>query len=252
MVTTFRLDGAMRPINMAAAVAQQNAEALDGIALDPLVNPGVPISYGGFTTNTDMASGSPAFGTPEGAWAFFAGAQLARRYGLPYRGSGGLNTSKVPDAQAAYETQMCLWPTVLSHTNWLQHAAGWLESGLVCSYEKLVLDVEGLAAMQHLMQPVEVSDATLALDMIREVGPGGHHFGTTHTAARYQNEFFRPILADRQNIGMWEEQGSQDAAQRAARLWRELLASYEQPPVDPAVEEELREFVSRRKRELPA
>ena len=251
VVTPFILAGAMSPITMAAAVAQQNAEALAGIALAQLVNPGVPIIYGGFTTNTDMSSGSPAFGTPEGAWAFFAGAQLARRYGLPYRGSGGLNTSKVPDAQAAYETQMCLWPTVLSHTNWVQHAAGWLESGLVCSYEKLMLDVEGLAAIQHLMQPVEVSDATLALDMIRAVGPGGHHFGTEHTAARYQNEFFRPILADRQNIGAWEEHGSLDAAQRANRLWKELLEHYERPAGDPAVEQELREFVERRKAEIP-
>jgi trimethylamine--corrinoid protein Co-methyltransferase len=252
VVTPFILAGAMSPITMAAAVAQQNAEALAGIALAQLVNPGVPIIYGGFTTNTDMASGSPAFGTPEGAWAFFAGAQLARRYGLPYRGSGGLNTAKVPDAQAAFETQMCLWPTVLSHTNWVQHAAGWLESGLVCSYEKLVLDVEGLAAMQHLFRPVEVSDESLAVAMIAEVGPGGHHFGTAHTAARYQTEFFRPILADRQNIGAWEEQGGLDAARRANRLWKELLEQYERPALDPAVEEELREFVARRKAAIPS
>jgi trimethylamine--corrinoid protein Co-methyltransferase len=251
VVTPFILAGAMSPITMAAAVAQQNAEALAGIALAQLVSPGVPIIYGGFTTNTDMATGSPAFGTPEGAWAFFAGAQLARRYGLPYRGSGGLNTSKLPDAQAAFETQMCLWPTILSHTNWVQHAAGWLEAGLVASFEKLVLDVEGLAAMQHLMRPVEISAETLALDMIREVGPGGHHFGTSHTLARYQSEFFRPILADRQNIGVWQDHGALDAAQRANRLWKELLAQYERPPIDPAVEEELNEYVERRKREIP-
>jgi trimethylamine---corrinoid protein Co-methyltransferase len=250
VVTPFILAGAMSPITMAAAIAQQNAEALAGIALAQLVNPGVPIIYGGFTTNTDMSSGSPAFGTPEGAWAFFAGAQLARRYGLPYRGSGGLNTSKVPDAQAAYETQMCLWPTVLSHTNWLQHGAGWLESGLVCSFEKFVLDVEGLAMMQRLFAGVEISDETLALDMIAEVGPGGHHFGTTHTMARFETEFYRPILSDRQSIGIWEEQGSLDAAQRANRLWKELLDHYEQPPIDPAVEQELREYVARRKAEI--
>src|SRR5262249_47252369 len=132
VVTPFILAGAMSPISMAAAVAQQNAEALAGIALTQLVNPGVPVIYGGFATNTDMATGGPAFGTPEGAWATFVGAQLARRYRLPYRGSGSLNTSKVPDAQAAYETQMCLWSVVLSHTNYVLHAAGWLESGLVC------------------------------------------------------------------------------------------------------------------------
>src|SRR5262245_37876559 len=211
VMTPFILAGAMSPITMAAALAQQNAEALAGIALTQLVNPGVPVIYGGFTTNTDMASGGPAFGTPEGAWAFFAGAQLARHYGLPYRGSGGLNTSKVVDAQAAMETQMSLWPTILAHTNYIMHAAGWLEGGLVCSYEKFILDVEGLAMMQKLFEPVEISEATLAFDMIKEIGPGGHHFGTPHTLERYQTEFHRSGLMDRQNIGVWEEQGRQDA-----------------------------------------
>jgi trimethylamine---corrinoid protein Co-methyltransferase len=250
VMTPFILAGAMSPITMAAAVAQQNAEALAGIALTQLVNPGVPVVYGGFTTNTDMTSGSPAFGTPEGAWAFFAGAQLARRYHLPYRGSGGLNTSKVADAQASYETQMCLWPTILSHTNWIQHAAGWLESGLVCSLEKFIIDVEGLAMMQYLFGGVEVSDATLALESIKLVGPGGHHFGTEHTIARYENAFYRPIVSDRLSIGQWEDAGRLDAAQRANRIWKELLATYEKPPIDAGVEQELREFVERRTREL--
>jgi trimethylamine--corrinoid protein Co-methyltransferase len=247
VVTPFILAGAMSPITMAAAVAQQNAEALAGIALTQIVNPGVPVIYGGFTTNTDMASGGPAFGTPEGAWAFFAGAQLARRYGLPYRGSGGLNTSKVVDAQAAYETQMSLWPNVLAHTNYVMHSAGWLEGGLVCSYEKLIIDVEGLAMMQSLFEPVEISTDTLALDMMREVGPGGHHFGTPHTLQRFESAFYRPFVADRLNIGQWTEQGSKDAAQRALRVWKELLANYEKPPIDPAVEESLKDYIDRRK-----
>jgi trimethylamine--corrinoid protein Co-methyltransferase len=250
VMTPFILAGAMSPITMAAAVVQQNAEALAGIALTQLVNPGVPVIYGGFTTNTDMATGGPAFGTPEGAWAFFAGAQLARRYRLPYRGSGGLNTSKVPDAQAAYETQMCLWPTVMSHTNYIMHAAGWLEGGLVASFEKLLIDVEGLAMMQRLFGGVEISAETLAIDSIAEVGPGGHHFGTAHTLARYQDEFYRPMLSDRQNVGVWQDQGGLDVAQRANRLWKELLRSYEPPPIDPGVEQELREYVARRTREL--
>lgn len=250
VVTPFILAGAMSPITMAAAVAQQNAEALAGITLAQLVNPGVPIIYGGFTTNTDMTSGSPAFGTPEGAWAFFAGAQLARRYGLPYRGSGGLNTSKVADAQAAYETQMCLWPTVLGHTNWVQHAAGWLESGLVCSYEKFILDVEGLAMMQHLFGGVEVSTDTLAFESIQQVGPGGHHFGTQHTLGRYEREFYRPIVSDRLSIGQWEDAGRQDAAQRANRIWKELVQHYEKPPIDPGIEQELQEYIDRRTHEL--
>jgi trimethylamine--corrinoid protein Co-methyltransferase len=247
VMTPFILAGAMSPITMPAAVAQQNAEALAGIALTQIVNPGVPVIYGGFTTNTDMSSGGPAFGTPEGAWAFFAGAQLARHYGVPYRGSGGLNTSKVPDAQAAYETQMSLWPNVLAHTNYVMHAAGWLEGGLVCSYEKFILDVEGLAMMQRLFEPVEINDETLALDMMAEVGPGGHHFGTPHTLARFESAFHRPAVTDRLNIGQWIEQGSLDAAQRAHKVWKALLASYEKPPIDPAIEESLRDYIERRK-----
>jgi trimethylamine--corrinoid protein Co-methyltransferase len=250
VMTPFILAGAMSPITMAAAVAQQNAEALAGIALTQLCNPGVPVIYGGFTTNTDMATGSPSFGTPEGAWAFFAGAQLARRYKLPYRGSGGLTTSKVVDAQAAMETQMSLWPAVMAHTNYIMHAAGWLEGGLVCSYEKFILDVEGLAMMQHLFEPVEISEATLALDMMQQVGPGGHHFGTPHTLERYANAFYRSTLMDRQNIGVWEEQGRLDAAQRAHKVWKELLANYEKPPIDAGVEEGLREYIERRKSEI--
>jgi trimethylamine--corrinoid protein Co-methyltransferase len=250
VMTPFILAGAMSPITMAAAVAQQNAEALAGIALTQLVNPGVPVIYGGFTTNTDMATGSPAFGTPEGGWAFFAGAQLARRYGLPYRGSGGLNTSKVPDAQAAYETQMSLWPNIMAHTNYVMHAAGWLEGGLVCSYEKFILDVEQLAMMQRMFEPVEINDATLAFDMMKEIGPGGHHFGTTHTLERYETAFYRSTISDRQNIGVWQEHGSLDAAQRAHTVWKELLANYEKPPIDQSIEEGLREYIERRKREM--
>jgi trimethylamine---corrinoid protein Co-methyltransferase len=249
VMTPFILAGAMSPITMPAAVAQQNAEALAGIALTQIVNPGVPVIYGGFTTNTDMASGGPAFGTPEGAWAFFAGAQLARFYGVPYRGSGGLNTSKVPDAQAAYETQMSLWPNVLAHTNYVMHAAGWLEGGLVCSYEKFILDVEGLAMMQKLFEPIEINDETLALDMMAEVGPGGHHFGTSHTLARFEHAFHRSAVTDRLNIGQWIEQGSRDAAQRAHTVWKSLLAAYEKPPIDPAIEESLRDYMERRKAE---
>jgi trimethylamine--corrinoid protein Co-methyltransferase len=250
IVTPFILAGAMSPISMAGAVAQQNAEALAGIALTQLVNPGVPVIYGSFTTNTDMATGGPAFGTPESAWGTFAGAQLARRYRLPYRNSGGLTTSKLADAQAAYETQMCLWPNVMSHTNYVLHAAGWLEGGLVASFEKLIIDVEQLAMFQHLLGGAEISDATLALDSIREVGPGGHHFGTAHTIARYASEFFLPIVADRQNIGAWQDAGAMDAARRAYNIWTELLASYEPPPLDPGVAEALNEFVARRRREL--
>lgn len=249
IITPFILAGAMSPITMAAAIAQQNAEALAGIALTQLVNPGCPVIYGGFTTNIDMQSGSPAFGTPEGAQALLCGAQLARHYGLPYRGSGGLNNSKLPDAQAAYETQMSLWPAVLAHANIILHSAGWLEAGLVCSLEKFILDVEGLAMMHHFLAGLDISDETLALDSIAEVGPGGHHFGTAHTLARYRDAFYIPLVSDRQNYESWQENGALDAAQRAHRLAKQLLNSYERPPLDPAINEALQSYVLIKKEE---
>jgi trimethylamine--corrinoid protein Co-methyltransferase len=246
IVTPFILAGAMSPITIAAALAQQNAEALAGLTLAQLVRPGAPVIYGGFTTNVDMRSGSPAFGTPEGAWALAVGAQLARRYGLPYRGSGSLNTSKVPDAQAATETAWTIWPAVLSHTNFIMHAVGWLEGGLTVSYEKIMLDLESLAMFQHFLAGFEISADTLALDMMAEVGPGGHHFGTAHTQARFSTEFYQPLLADRQGYENWVAAGSQDAAQRANGLWKDVLTAYEPPPVDPALREALDDFVARR------
>lgn len=250
VVTPFILAGAMGPITMAGAIAQQNAEALAGIALAQLVRPGAPVVYGGFTTDTHMRSGNPAFGTPEGAWATLIGGQLARRYRLPYRSSGGLNSSCLPDAQAAYESMMSLWPAVLAHTNFVLHAAGWLEGGLTASYEKFIIDVEMLAMMESLLNGFEIDDDTLALPYIEQVGPGGHHFDTEHTLARYSTAFYNPLVSSRQPYGAWEESGGLDAAQRAHRKWKELLAVYQQPPLDPAIDEALREFVARRKREL--
>jgi len=250
IITPFILAGAMSPISIAAALAQQNAEALAGIALTQLVRPGAPVIYGGFTTNVDMRSGSPAMGTPEGAWAMAVGAQLARRYGLPYRGSGSLNTSKVPDAQAATETAWTLWPAVLAHTNFIMHAVGWLEGGLTVSYEKIMLDLESLAMFQHFLAGFEISGDTLALDMMAEVGPGGHHFGTAHTQARFSTEFYQPFLADRQGYESWAAAGGADAAQRANALWKDVLAAYEPPPTDPALREALDDFVARREREI--
>jgi trimethylamine--corrinoid protein Co-methyltransferase len=250
IVTPFILAGAMSPVTMAAAIAQQNAEALAGIALTQLVNPGASVVYGGFTTNIDMQTGSPAFGTPEGALALLSGAQLARRYGLPYRGSGGLNNSKTPDAQASYETQMTLWPAVLAHANIVLHAAGWLDAGLVCSLEKFILDVEGLAVMHRFLDGLTIDDESLALDSIASVGSGGHHFGTPHTMARFEDAFYLPLVSDRQNYEAWEENGALDAAQRAHRVAKNLLESYERPPIDPAIDEALQDYVARRKREL--
>ncbi|HXV44168.1 MAG TPA: trimethylamine methyltransferase family protein [Anaerolineae bacterium] len=249
-ITPFILAGAMSPITIASALAQQNAEALAGIALTQLVRPGAPVIYGGFTTNVDMKSGSPAFGTPEGAWALAIGAQLARRYNLPYRASGSLTTAKVPDAQAAYETLWTLWPAILSHSNLIMHAVGWLEGGLTASFEKFIIDAENLAMFYHFLDGFQVNDETLALDMIAEVGPGGHHFGTSHTQARYSTEFYASVLSDRQPFDTWREAGGLDAAQRAHLVWQEMLAQYEPPPLDPAIAEALREYIERREREL--
>ncbi len=249
-ITPFILAGAMSPITMAGALAQQNAEALAGVALTQLVRPGAPVIYGGFTTNVDMKSGSPAFGTPEGAWALMVGAQLARRYGLPYRGSGSLTTAKVPDGQAAYETQWTLWPCVLAHANLVMHAAGWLEGGLTASYEKFIIDAEALAMFQHMLDGFTIDESTLALDSIAEVGAGGHHFGTAHTQERFSTEFYQTFLADRQGYENWGAAGSPDTARRAHDLYRELLAQYEPPPLEAGVAQALDEFVARRSREL--
>ena len=250
IVTPFILAGAMSPVTMLAAIAQNNAEALAGIALLQLVNPGSPAVYGGFTTNVDMKSGSPAFGTPEGAWAHFMGSQLARHYKLPYRGSGGLNTANIPDAQAAAESQWSLWPCVMGHANFVAHATGWLESGLTVSFEKYVMDAENVAMMQHFLQGPDWEDDAFALEAIDEVGPAGHHFGTAHTQARYQTAFYPNFIHDRRNHGTWVEAGSEDTVVRANKLYRQLLRDYEPPLLDVGIRDELLDFIARRRQEL--
>jgi trimethylamine--corrinoid protein Co-methyltransferase len=231
-------------------MAQQNAEALAGVALTQLANPGVPVIYGGFTTDTHMRSGNPSFGSPEATWATLVGGQLARRYKLPYRCSGGLTTSPAPDAQASYESMMSLWASVLAHGNVIYHAAGWIEGGLTASYEKFITDVEALAEMAALLAGFRIDDESLALDSIESVGPGGHHFDTPHTLARFSQAFYEPLVSIRQSYESWHEGGGLDTAQRACQKWKELLAAYEQPPLDPGVDEALRDFVARRKREI--
>lgn len=254
VITPFVLAGAMSPITIASAVAQQNAEALMGIAFVQAIRPGSPVIYGGFTSNIDMKSGAPAFGTPEGAWAMAIGAQLARRYKLPYRGSGSLNTSKVPDAQAAYETMWTTWPAIMAHTNFIMHSVGWLEGGLTVSFEKCIIDMESLAMFQHFLGGLEINEETLALDVMAQVEPAGTqyktHFETPHTQARYSTEFYSPFLADRDNYELWKERGALDTAQRANKIYKQLLEEFEAPPLDVAIEQELREFVERREREL--
>lgn len=249
-VTPFTLAGAMAPVTLAGTLAQQNAEALAGIVLAQVVRPGAPVVYGAFTSNVDMRSGSPAFGTPEYAKAAQASGQLARRYGLPFR-SSAVTSSNLVDAQSTYETAMSLWSAVTGGANVIVHAAGWLEGGLTASFEKLVVDAEMLQMMAEYLRPIEVSDETLALDAIAEVGPGGHFFGAAHTLSRYETAFYEGFLSDRRNFESWQEAGAPSTEQRANRIWKTLLENYQQPPLDPAVDEALADYVARRKAGLP-
>lgn len=247
-VTPFTLSGAMAPATLAGALAQQNAEALAAIAFAQLVNPGAPVLYGGFTSNVDMRSGAPAFGTPEYTKAALAGGQLARRYGLPYR-SSNVNASNCVDVQAAYESTLSLWGAVMGGANLVMHGAGWLEGGLTASFEKMVVDAELLQSMAEFLRPIAVDGDALALEAVREVGPGGHFFGAAHTLAHYETAFYAPLLSDWRNFESWREAGAEDATTRAHHLYKRLLAEFEAPPLDPAVREELDAFVERRRRE---
>lgn len=248
IVTPFTLAGAMAPVTVAGAVAQQNAEALAGMALAQLVRPGAPVMYGGFTSNVDMKSGAPAFGTPEYMKAVLLGGQLARRYRIPYRSSNTCAATCV-DSQSAYESLFSLWAVVMGHANLVKHAAGWLEGGLVASFEKLIIDADTLQMVSEFLTPLEVSPSTLAMDAIREVGPGGHFFGCAHTQERYRTAFYAPMVSDWRNYESWREAGSPDAARRANGIVKRLLAEYEPPPLDPAIREELDAFVARRTEE---
>ena len=248
-VTPFTLMGAMTPVTLGAALTQQNAEALFGIALTQLTRPGAPVMYGAFTSNVDMRTGAPAFGTPEQAKANVASGQLARHYQLPYRASNS-SASNVVDAQAAYETQMSLWGCVLGGANLIYHAAGWMEGGLQASYEKLVLDVEMLQQMMEFLTPIKLSDDELAFDAMARVPTGGHFFGDDHTLDRYEHAFYEPLLSNWQNHESWVESGSLNATQRATRVWQHALDDYAEPGLDAEISERLDAFVARRKEEI--
>lgn len=251
IIAPFTMAGAMSPATEAGALSVQNAEALAGCVLAQAVRPGAPVVYGSYLTNVDMRTGSPVFGTPVFAKTTWASGQLARHYGLPFRSS--LNTgSNLVDAQAAYETEMCLWSAVMGHANIIFASAGWLEGGLSGSYEKLILDAELLQLMTESMQPMEVNSDTLGFEAIREVGPGGHFFGSAHTLQRYEHAFYHPILTDTRNYETWLEQGGETAETRANRLWKQMLSEYQKPPLDPAVDDALKDFIARRKTEIMA
>ena len=248
VMTPFTLAGAMAPVTIVGALAQQNAEALAGIAFAQIVNPGTPVMYGGFTSNVDMKSGAPAFGTPEYMKAAMVGGQLARRYKIPYRTSNVCAANTV-DAQAAYESVFSLWGAIMGGGDFIMHAAGWLEGGLTNSFEKTILDIDLLQMVAEFLDPLVIDDATLALDAVRDVGPGGHFFGTPHTQARYRDAFYAPILSDWRNFESWQEAGSPTAMEKANGIWKECLAAYEAPPIDPGIAEALGDYVARRKAE---
>jgi trimethylamine--corrinoid protein Co-methyltransferase len=248
-MTPFTLAGAMSPVTIAGALTQQNAEALALIALAQMVNPGAPILYGGFTSNVDMRTGSPAFGTPEYAKAALASGQLARRYKVPFR-SSNVTASNCVDVQAAYESGMSLWGTIMGGVHLIEHAAGWLEGGLTASFEKLILDAEMLQMMREFLTPIRIDEDSIGLDAIREVGPGGHFFGVGHTLERFEHAFYEPMLSDWRNFENWQDSGAKSGTERANTIWKELLRTYEAPPLDPGIAEALDAYVARRKEEI--
>ncbi|HEY0493355.1 MAG TPA: trimethylamine methyltransferase family protein [Candidatus Dormibacteraeota bacterium] len=248
IATPFLMAGAMSPMGLAGTIAQQTAEALAGIALIQLIRPGAPCIYGSFLTNVDMQSGSPAFGTPESAMGILASAQMARHYRIPFRGGGALTSSKSPDAQAAYESMMCMWPTVLGGVHFVLHAAGWLESALLASYEKFIIDVECLRMFEWMMQKgIPFDDEGLAMDGIREVGPGGHHLGSEHTMRNYRTGFYRPMISSTENYDRWQRMGSRTADRVATEKWKQLLKDYQDPGLDGGIDEQLQAFIEVRK-----
>ncbi|MCH2424939.1 MAG: trimethylamine methyltransferase family protein [Acidimicrobiales bacterium] len=245
VITPFTLAGAMAPVTVAGALVLQNAEALAGIAYTQVVRAGAPVIYGGFTSNVDMRSGAPAFGTPEYWKACLIGGQLARRYRVPYR-SSNVNASNSVDAQSAYESVIALWGAVMGGVNLLLHGAGWLEGGLLASYEKMVIDADLLNMVTAMLEPVVIDDAALAVEAIAEVGPAGHFFGTQHTQDRYATEHFQPMVSSWANFETWDEGGRIEAHQRAEALARTLVDAHQEPPMAADRRAALDDFVERR------
>lgn len=250
IITPFILSGAMSPVSVAGTVAQLNAEALAGIVLTQMISPGTPVVYGSFQTNIDLQSGAPVFGSAESQQALYVSAQLARRYGLPFRSGGMFASSKIGDAQAAYESVMVMLPAVMAKVNFVLHAAGWLEGGLTAGYEKFVMDCELLGMFHRFLQGMDLSEEAFAMDAIRSVPAGGHHLGTEHTIRHFRTAFHRSTLFDYNSAEQWIEEGRRDAETVAADRWPKLLRSYAPPPLDPTVDEALQAFIARRKQEI--
>jgi trimethylamine--corrinoid protein Co-methyltransferase len=251
IITPFILSGAMSPVTVAGTAAQTLAEALAGMAFAQLVNPGAPVVLGSFASSVSMQSGAPTFGTPEPALVLYTMASLARRLGVPFRSGGSLCASKVPDAQAAFESAQTLLPTCLAGVNFVLHTAGWLEGGLGMGYEKFMMDVDQAGMMHTLLAGVDLSENGQAMDAIREVGPGNHFLGCAHTQANFESAFYRSPLADNNSFEQWQAEGSLDMAQRANALWKRQLNEYVPPPLDPAIDEALLDYINRQKAATP-
>ena len=251
IISPFIVSGAMSPAAIAGTLTQALAEVLAGVAYSQLVRPGAPVIFGTFATTIDMSSGAPTLGTPECALLLHGAGQLARRLGIPFRSGGALCTSKLPDAQAAYESAQTLMPTLTAGVNFSLHAAGWLEGGLCSGYEKLIIDADQLVAMHTFAGGIDLSENGQAMDAIREVGPGGHYLGSAHTQANFETAFWRSSVFDYKPFETWSEEGARDTVQLAHEKWKRMLAEYEAPAIDPGVDEALRDFIDRRKAELP-
>jgi trimethylamine---corrinoid protein Co-methyltransferase len=251
LITPFILAGAMAPVTVAAVAAQTLAESLAGMAFVQLVRPGAPVVMGSFASSISMQSGAPTFGTPEPALVLYVMASLARRLGVPFRSGGNLCASKIPDAQAAYESTATFLPTVMAGVNFVLHSAGWLEGGLAMGYEKFILDADQCGMAAVFVNGVDLSPNGQAVEAIIENGPGQHFLGTAHTLANFETAFYRSEIADNNSFEQWLEDGSLEAAQRANPIWKRMLRDYEAPPIDPGVDEALLDFIARRKAAFP-
>ena len=245
VITPFCLLGAMAPVTVAGALSLQHAEALAGIALNQLAHPGAPVTYGNFASNVDMRSGAPAFGTPEHIKATLGSGQLARHIGLPWRSAAG-SAANANDAQGAHETELSAWACLLAGATLIIHSAGWLEGGLTHCYEKLITDMEMLQTFAEICGPTVVDEAEMAFEAIKEVQPGGHFFGATHTRERFYTAFYDPLVADLSNHGQWAENGSKTADERATAIWQDRLAAHQNPDHDAERAARMTEFVARR------
>ncbi|MEJ5217265.1 trimethylamine methyltransferase family protein [Cognatishimia sp. D5M38] len=251
IVSPFIVGGAMAPVSVAGTLTQVMAEVLAGIAYSQLIRKGAPVIFGAFVTSIDMGSGAPTFGTPEASQILYGAGQLARRMGLPFRSGGGLCGSKLPDAQAAYETAHTHNAALLGGVNFMLHSCGWLEGGLVSSFEKFVMDADQLGILQKMAEGVAIDTNGQGMDAIREVGPGGHYLGCAHTQANFKSAFWRSELLDYKPFETWEEEGARDTQTLAANRVKTLLDNYQKPAIDPAIEEALNAYVAEKKASMP-